>query len=248
MYPKAIFLDLDDTIIAFDHGVDVDGCWRLACGNELPYDEETLTGIIERIKGKAKWYWSDPERHRIGRMDLAKTRAGFIAEALQEAGHGGPAAAESAAAVAERISAAFTDARDKAITMIPGALETIHHLRERGFKLALITNGSASGQRSKIDRFGLAPLFDLILIEGEFGTGKPEQAVYLHAMQELNVKAEEAWMVGDNFDWEIVAPQAVAMKGVWVNPKRLAPTGGITPFRTIETLSELRGLLDELAN
>ena len=31
MYPKAILLDMDDTIIAFDHGIDLDSCWKSVC-------------------------------------------------------------------------------------------------------------------------------------------------------------------------------------------------------------------------
>jgi putative hydrolase of the HAD superfamily len=49
--PKAILLDMDDTILAYDHGVDTDSCWRgafpggLACGVE-----ELLNGIKEQAE------------------------------------------------------------------------------------------------------------------------------------------------------------------------------------------------------
>lgn len=56
MIPKAILLDLDDTIIAYDEGIDTDGCWRTACGPHLDGDEVRISELIERIKKQARWY------------------------------------------------------------------------------------------------------------------------------------------------------------------------------------------------
>ena len=52
-------------------------------------------------------------------------------------------------------------------------------------RLALVTNGAASLQRQKIARFELEPLFDLILVEGELGFGKPDERIYRLALNEL---------------------------------------------------------------
>ena len=71
-------------------------------------------------------------------------------------------------------------------------------------------------QRAKIERFGLAPLFDAIVVEGEFGVGKPEPAVYAHALAALGVSAADAWMVGDNLEWDVVTPRRLGMKGIWI--------------------------------
>ena len=51
--------------------------------------------------------------------------------------------------------------------------------------LGLVTNGDATQQRDKIERHGLARFFDAIVIEGEFGAGKPDEIVYRHALGEL---------------------------------------------------------------
>ena len=53
-------------------------------------------------------------------------------------------------------------------------------------------------QRGKIQRFGLEPCFDYILIEEEFGVGKPDERVYLHAIGQLDTHPSKSWMVGDN--------------------------------------------------
>jgi hypothetical protein len=84
-----------------------------------------------------------------------------------------------------------------------------------GIKLALITNGAAEPQRAKVVRFALEHRFDHIQIEGEHGFGKPEERAYNHAMEVLGVGPHETWMVGDNLEWEIMAPQRLGIHAIW---------------------------------
>jgi putative hydrolase of the HAD superfamily len=110
-----------------------------------------------------------------------------------------------------------------------------------GIKLALITNGAAEPQRAKVVRFALEHRFDHIQIEGEHGFGKPEERAYNHAMEVLGVGPAETWMVGDNLEWEIVAPQRLGIYAIWhdgygVGLPRNSP---IRPDRIIRRLSEL---------
>ena len=90
---------------------------------------------------------------------------------------------------------------------LPDAIETVRWLRESGRRLALLTNGAAAAQRRKIARFEIADLFDAILVEGELGFGKPDERVYLRALNALGVTPADAWMVGDNLDFDVAAPQ-----------------------------------------
>jgi FMN phosphatase YigB (HAD superfamily) len=63
--PRAILLDLDDTIL--DDSTNVDMCWREACAagaDELGHLD--LQVVQEAIRKTSRWYWSDPDRHREG--------------------------------------------------------------------------------------------------------------------------------------------------------------------------------------
>lgn len=135
--------------------------------------------------------------------------------------------------------------RDKAVDIFPDSIETIIQLGKRGLKLALLTNGNAETQWSKIHRFNLASLFDCILVEGEFGIGKPDERIYLHALDQLGVTADETWMVGDNFDWEVVAPQRIGIKGIWIDHKGagVPVSAPIQPYMIIKTLGDLLAVL-----
>ena len=107
--------------------------------------------------------------------------------------------------------------------------------------MALITNGAAEAQRVKIGRFKLTDYFDHIQIEEEVGFGKPEEQAYLHAMSALGVKPNETWMVGDNLEWEILAPQKLGIFAVWhdIRGRGASPIAEIIPDLTISSLSDL---------
>src|SRR4029434_2864942 len=88
-----------------------------------------------------------------------------------------------------------------------GVREALARLRARRLPMALVTNGDTRQQRRKIEQYELAPYFDVIVIEGEFGRGKPEDAVYRHVLAALGVPAAGAWMVGDNLEWDVAAAE-----------------------------------------
>lgn len=231
--PRAILFDLDDTILA--DSVNGDRCWRIVCDRfaaEVPgLSPDRLMAEIDRMR---TWYWSDPDRHRRGRLDLDRARQELVGLALEALGVDAPG-------LAGRIAHEFSALRYEAIRPFPGAIETLRRLRERGVRLALLTNGSGAAQRRKIDRFGLAPLFDCVVIEGEFGAGKPDERVYRHACDQLGVAPAEAWMVGDRLDWDVAGPQGLGILGIWVDTlgQGLPPSSPVRPDRIIRSLAEL---------
>jgi putative hydrolase of the HAD superfamily len=135
----------------------------------------------------------------------------------------------------------FTDYRDEQMHIFPDAHATIDALRMHGVRLALITNGDGEGQRAKIARFDLGRRFDHIQIEGEHGFGKPEPRAYRHALATLGVVAAQTWMVGDNLEWEVAAPQRLGIHAIWYDAHGVGlPEGrSIRPDRVVRKLSEL---------
>ncbi len=188
---------------------------------------------LSAVQASAQRFWRDPERHRQGRLDLEGARRIIVRDALRML-------QICDEPLIERIARDYDAVRTAAIHPIPGALEAIAAMHAAGVRLALVTNGAAASQRAKIERFDLAASFDCILIEEECGFGKPDERIYRLALGELGCAAEQAWMVGDNFEWEVAAPQRLGLRSVWVNPgNRPPPQGGPVPFRTIDSLSDL---------
>ena len=232
--PRAVLLDLDDTIVSCDAGADP--AWRAVCGLYASraggLDGEALFASIDRVRD---WFWSDPERHRRGRADLVAATTEIVWRALADL--------EAPTRLADDIALDYRALRDEQIALIPGAVETLDWLREVGFGTALVTNGAARDQRAKLERFELARRFDTIWIEGERDLGKPEPEVYLAVLEALAVAPSEACFVGDHIEWDVRAPQALGVTGVWVNAGGRPATAGVPPDATIEALPELVPLL-----
>ena len=125
--------------------------------------------------------------------------------------------------IARRIGDDYDRQRLELVRPFPGAIETLETLRNSSVRLAMITNGNSASQRAKIDRFDLQRFFDYILVEEEFGAGKPDEQVYIHALEKLDATPSEAWIVGDNLEWEVDATSAVGHHGHLARPQRSWP-------------------------
>ena len=235
--PSALLLDLDDTIL--DDSSLVHESWREACARYAdrlaPLD---AAFVVDAIRRTSKWFWDDPDRHREGRLELDAARREVVRLALRELGIENP---DLAACIGD----AYSHQRDAGMAVLPDAVDTVRWLRDSGRRLALLTNGAAAAQRRKILRFELTDLFDVILVEGELGFGKPDERVYLRALSALDVKPADAWMVGDNLEWDVAAPQRLGMRGVWIDARDrgLPDNASVRPDHIVRSLAELRGLI-----
>ena len=235
MLPRAILFDLDDTLITEGDRLlalqDVAGEFAAELG---PHAADHVAGALDEA---LQAFWSDPERARAARLSLggssiAEVRLAVISAALEKWG---------VPSLAVRFCQRFAAVRAERHGFFPGALETLGALRAEGVCLALVTNGAADMQRAKIERYQLSGLFDHIQIEGEYGFGKPDRRAYDHALSSLGVRPQEAWMVGDNLEWEVVAPQRLGIYAVWHDPfgRGLPAASDARPDRIIRHLPEL---------
>jgi putative hydrolase of the HAD superfamily len=236
LLPRAILFDLDETILTFGPRMEQLVAVAAEFVAEAPVDALALARVVD---ARLAAFWADEARHKTWRSRQAEAREAVVAEAFAELAAAGAHALTPEAA--RRFSDAFHALRASCIAPFPGALDTVDALRTAGVKLALITNGPGAVQRAKIDRFDLARRFDHIQVEGECGFGKPEPRAYQHALDALGVGCEEAWIVGDNLEWEVAAPQRLGLYAVWCDGYGVGlPTGGgVTPDRIIRSLSEL---------
>jgi putative hydrolase of the HAD superfamily len=231
--PKAILVDLDDTILATSDCVI--SCWQAVC-EKYTFRVEGITPaeLLAAVMESRASYLEDPERSRTSRLDLRRGRRDVAAAALSRVEIHAPG-------LADEMAEAYALAREEAIRPMPGAVDALRRLRAQGVLLALVTNGNAAGQRRKIVKFGLSPLFDCIVIEGELGAGKPDPQIFLHALRALDVSPEESWMIGDNLVADVGGAQRLGIHGVWVDhagwgiPDEVA----IVPDRIIRSLAEL---------
>jgi putative hydrolase of the HAD superfamily len=241
--PRAILFDLDDTILSA-YGRP-EPAW-LAVAEEFTAELAPITplDLVRAVLAEARGLWADADSHRHWRMRLFEARRETVARAFARlARDGGRVPARD---VADRLADRFSHSREEQLSLFPRAHEVVDALKARGLRLALVTNGEADLQRAKVDRFALAHRFDHVQIEGEHGFGKPEERAYVHAMGALGVTPPETWMVGDNLEWEVVAPQRLGIYAVWHDHlgKGLPEGSEARPDLIIRSLGELLPAVD----
>ncbi len=231
---KAVLLDMDDTLIVYD--AVCAPAWDVALREGLlgsGIDPDAFRPRFERIKEE---YWDDPERHRSGRLSLLGSRSEIVLSALREFGRDDPDLARS-------IALRYGELQTGLLHPLPSTQATLARLKEAGLSLGLLTNGEDVSQNAKIDRFGLRPWFDAVIVEGAFGAGKPDPRVYREALRLLSVRADETVMVGDNLVWDVAGAQACGIRGVWHNLYRKPLAAGMRPDAIISDIGELPALL-----
>jgi putative hydrolase of the HAD superfamily len=229
---RALLLDLDDTLLDYSGGVD--GCWEAACATAAA--EVAQAPLIAALAEARRSFWKDPEHNRRERVQMVRAWTQIATLALEQCG-GDP---RLGAAIAE----AFAARRRAVMALFPDARRVLTELRGRGIPLGLVTNGDAREQRIKIERHDLARFFDAIVIEGEFGAGKPDAAVYEAALAALGVvPGPEVWMVGDHLEFDVAGPQRLGLRGAWLD----RPGVGVPAESTVRPDRILRGLGEVMA-
>jgi putative hydrolase of the HAD superfamily len=236
--PKAILFDLDDTLISAYNRPDL--AWH-TIAHEFVDDLHPCApaDVAVAINLAADAFWADALRHREGRLQLLDARVAIITDAfLALAAAGRPPPGPH---VTRRMAARYNAFREEQMHLFDGAHHVVDTFRAKGVLLALITNGAAVPQRAKVTRFDLTHRFHHIQIEGEHGFGKPEERAYRHALSALGVEAADTWMVGDNLEWEVVAPQRLGIHAIWhdVVGEGLPADSAVRPDRIIRSLPEL---------
>ena len=240
--PRAMLIDMDDTILSAYGRPEI--AWnKIAAefaGELAPHSPQQVAAAVLE-SGRRFWATADA----AWRLKLAEARQLVVKDGFATLAAAGQPALPTELAI--RLADRLTAYREEEMFMFPGAHDAIDALKALGVRLALVTNGAADTQRAKVERFELAHRFDHIQIEGEHGFGKPEERAYLHAMQALGVTAPDTWMIGDNLEWEIEAPQRLGIYAIWmdVHGDGLPADSAIKPDRIIRSLSEL--LPDEAA-
>ncbi|MBN2591102.1 MAG: HAD family hydrolase [Sedimentisphaerales bacterium] len=146
---------------------------------------------------------------------------------------------------AEYLSLEFPKHRRKIHNVFEDAEPNLIELKNK-YKLALVTNGASDLQREKIDGSKLAKYFDVIVIAGDVGIRKPEPEIFNIVLSRIETKPNEAIMIGNALDSDIIGAQKAGIKTVWLNRKNEINESDIKPDYEIKSINQLRLILDDL--
>ena len=129
--PRALLLDLDDTILAY--APLADPIWERLTAAFAPGLDVAPALLLDTIRKAGRRYWGEPERSRAGRHDMRGARRRICLWAFREL--------SLPELVGAALADAFHDAREAAVAPLPGALDALEQMRSRDLPLALVTNG-----------------------------------------------------------------------------------------------------------
>lgn len=125
--------------------------------------------------------------------------------------------------------------------IVEGAKEILDWAKPK-FKLCILSNGFEEVQYKKITNAGLDGYFDKIILSDHIGKTKPDRALFDYALAEMNAKAEETAMVGDNWTSDIIGAKNSNIDQVWYNPDK-QEAKEFDPTFNISKLGELKSIL-----
>ncbi|MBQ7638175.1 MAG: HAD family hydrolase [Clostridia bacterium] len=122
------------------------------------------------------------------------------------------------------------------------ALPMLTRLKEKGYKIGLITNGQHALQYKKLKLIGLSYIFDEIIVSGDYMVEKPSKEIFLLMCEKLSLEPGECVYVGDNRKNDVDGAAGAGMKTVWVQSTNVHQSGRSEPDAAIRTLKELENL------
>ena len=144
-------------------------------------------------------------------------------------------------ALAREMSDIFLSLLPTRNILFPDALDVLHYLRDKGYRMHLITNGFEKTQHSKLQHCGLASFFEQVITSEGSNSLKPHPEIFLYAMEKAGAEAKESIMIGDSLEVDIEGAMNVGMDQVHAN--YIGSLQHIKPTYTITALKQLKDIL-----
>ena len=234
---KAVFLDIDDTVLDFG------ACVRAAMEKGfrqfgLPPYEERMYPVFERVNARL---WQGIERGELQRSQLIDLRWQAVFRELGLRADG------------RAFELFFKEELRSSAIPVPGAAETLPWLSARCL-LCAASNGPYRQQERRLRISGFLPLFHHLFISEEISFQKPDARFFETAISRLNaaplpgraypVRPEEILMVGDSLTSDMQGALNGGLIPCYFSRQGTPPPAGLPITYIITQLTDLRSILE----
>ena len=143
--------------------------------------------------------------------------------------------------LAKQMSQAYLEILPNKKHLFPYTIEILEYLKQKDYKMHLITNGFESVQFKKIKNSGLQDYFIEVITSEASNSLKPQKEIFEYALKNANTSVEKSIMIGDNESADIQGGINIGMDTIFVNHIQVVPT--IPATYTITHLKELENIL-----
>lgn len=133
------------------------------------------------------------------------------------------------------------------VELIDGVPETLHQLREMGYRQAIISNAAyAPFLTWTLERLNLLSFFEHVVVSAEEGTRKPWPDIYKLTLERMGLSPPDAAYVGDDLQRDIVGARRAGLRSIWYRSEgpppgedeRAVPDAIVTTLNQIPSLAE----------
>jgi putative hydrolase of the HAD superfamily len=235
--PRAVVFDLGGTLVQWpDWEGGAAAKWGLAYDAVAGYDGHTASReeFVAAMRAAEKAHWE-----RVDHDHWSGPPTGVVSDGYRRLG----------VSIDERTLLAALDGYARAVagwcTVFPDTRDTLVLLRERGYRLGLLSNTwwAAEWHNADLAAHGLADLLDELVYTSDLGFSKPHPSVFREIASRLGVDPERCVMIGDRQIDDVTGARRVGMRAIWRRNDSGFPTSDVAPDAIVDALTQLPGLL-----
>lgn len=139
----------------------------------------------------------------------------------------------------EQASRVYLESLSNTVVLIDGAIALCKTLANLG-EVGIITNGVEHIQKQRIASAGLLEYVSFVATSEACGYAKPDVRFFDYAAQMARAFAkDEAIIIGDRLDADILGANRYGIESCWFNPGRLLNDSAATPTYEVAALTEV---------
>lgn len=138
----------------------------------------------------------------------------------------------------DRLAGLLEGALIEAVTPFPGAVAALEEIAQH-YRVIVMTEGYGDIQRAIAARIGIDTQKWPLFASFDHGGRKIDGSAYAAAMAQFRFQPETTAMIGDNWDWDVVAAAAKGLSQIWISHDRGMPAA--PPPRFLGAAGAFRG-------
>lgn len=224
---KAVFLDIDGTLLNFE------ACVEKAMQKGLKkwgvaYSSKMLETFHEINNG----LWRQIEDKTLTFEELTEIRFNTVFKALGIEGING-----------KEFEAFFRTALNESAIPVKGATEILRYLFEK-YKIYGASNGPHEQQVGRLKKAGMLEYFSFVFTSELVGHEKPRKEFFDYCFGKLeNILPQETVIIGDSLTSDIQGGKNYKMQTIWYDKDGKIPPKSIIPDYTVSYLEEIKNIL-----
>ena len=109
------------------------------------------------------------------------------------------------------------------VKLYPDVLEALAALREKGYRLWLLSNAQRIFTAYELRHLGLGAQFDGIYISSDYGCRKPDVRFYQALLEEQKLDVKKCLMIGNDRETDIAGAKAAGMDTLYMHTNLTPP-------------------------